>query len=313
MVASPASGPDRRLREGAGDGLHALRGLGARVLPLQGELRRGMGEGLQGPHPDHPLHPRLPHPRHHDGRGRTSAQIRRGMQGAGYPGRVLQGRGLVRPARGQLPLRGRGHRRGPPHDLQERRQGDRFPQRDLRELHGEALRGRHRQLLPSSTRAWSARTARASSWTTRARRPTRSMHFLGGMRNHIRDLALFVAPAVNSYKRYAAESWAPTSVSWGRDNRTCGFRVVGPRPIAPGRVPDPRRRRQPVPGLRGPAGRRSGRDRERDGPRARAQGQRLRSRRGRGASRPPSARRSTSGGRATSRRRRSASRSTSTT
>ena len=53
------------------------------------------------------------------------------------------------------------------------------------------------------------------------------LHFLGGMRNHIRELALFVAPAINSYKRYAAESWAPTSVSWGRDNRTCGFRVVG--------------------------------------------------------------------------------------
>jgi glutamine synthetase len=52
-------------------------------------------------------------------------------------------------------------------------------------------------------------------------------HYLGGMRRHIRELALFVAPSVNSYKRYAAESWAPTSVSWGRDNRTCGFRIVG--------------------------------------------------------------------------------------
>jgi glutamine synthetase len=52
-------------------------------------------------------------------------------------------------------------------------------------------------------------------------------HFLGGLRKHIRELALFVAPSVNSYKRYAAESWAPTSVSWGRDNRTCGFRIVG--------------------------------------------------------------------------------------
>ena len=52
-------------------------------------------------------------------------------------------------------------------------------------------------------------------------------HYLGGQRAHIRELALFVAPAINSYKRYAAESWAPTSVSWGRDNRTCGFRVVG--------------------------------------------------------------------------------------
>jgi glutamine synthetase len=52
-------------------------------------------------------------------------------------------------------------------------------------------------------------------------------HYLGGMRARIRELALFVAPAVNSYKRYATESWAPTSISWGRDNRTCGFRVVG--------------------------------------------------------------------------------------
>src|SRR6185503_8736794 len=52
-------------------------------------------------------------------------------------------------------------------------------------------------------------------------------HYLGGMRARIRELALFVAPAINSYKRYATESWAPTSISWGRDNRTCGFRIVG--------------------------------------------------------------------------------------
>ena len=51
--------------------------------------------------------------------------------------------------------------------------------------------------------------------------------FLGGLRAHVRELALFVAPSINSYKRYASESWAPTSVSWGRDNRTCGFRIVG--------------------------------------------------------------------------------------
>jgi glutamine synthetase len=52
-------------------------------------------------------------------------------------------------------------------------------------------------------------------------------HYLGGLRGRMRELALFIAPTVNSYKRYAAESWAPTSISWGRDNRTCGFRVVG--------------------------------------------------------------------------------------
>jgi glutamine synthetase len=51
--------------------------------------------------------------------------------------------------------------------------------------------------------------------------------YLGGLRGRLRELALFVAPAINSYKRYATESWAPTSITWGRDNRTTGFRVVG--------------------------------------------------------------------------------------
>jgi glutamine synthetase len=52
-------------------------------------------------------------------------------------------------------------------------------------------------------------------------------HYLGGLRGRIRELALLIAPAINSYKRFAAESWAPTSIAWGRDNRTAGFRIVG--------------------------------------------------------------------------------------
>jgi glutamine synthetase len=52
-------------------------------------------------------------------------------------------------------------------------------------------------------------------------------HFLGGLRAHIRELALLIAPSINSYKRYASESWAPTSIAWARDNRTAGFRIVG--------------------------------------------------------------------------------------
>ncbi|MBV9107903.1 MAG: glutamine synthetase, partial [Gemmatimonadetes bacterium] len=55
-------------------------------------------------------------------------------------------------------------------------------------------------------------------------------HFLGGMMHAARDLAFFIAPFVNSYKRYAVASWAPVNVVWGRDNRTCGFRVVGRGP-----------------------------------------------------------------------------------
>jgi glutamine synthetase len=52
-------------------------------------------------------------------------------------------------------------------------------------------------------------------------------HFLAGQIACFRELALFLAPNVNSYKRYAAGSWAPTTLAWGHDNRTCGFRIVG--------------------------------------------------------------------------------------
>src|SRR5512132_584937 len=51
--------------------------------------------------------------------------------------------------------------------------------------------------------------------------------YLAGQIAGLRELAIFVAPTINSYKRYAAGSWAPTTLAWGNDNRTCGFRVVG--------------------------------------------------------------------------------------
>jgi glutamine synthetase len=51
--------------------------------------------------------------------------------------------------------------------------------------------------------------------------------YLAGQIACARELALFFAPNVNSYKRFAAGSWAPTTLAWGRDNRTCGFRIVG--------------------------------------------------------------------------------------
>jgi len=44
---------------------------------------------------------------------------------------------------------------------------------------------------------------------------------------HAKELAIFLAPNINSYKRYAAASWAPTTLAWRHDNRTCGFRIVG--------------------------------------------------------------------------------------
>src|SRR5258708_24416107 len=43
----------------------------------------------------------------------------------------------------------------------------------------------------------------------------------------MRELTLYYAPNVNSYKRYVPGSFAPTSVRWGPDNRTCALRLVG--------------------------------------------------------------------------------------
>ena len=52
-------------------------------------------------------------------------------------------------------------------------------------------------------------------------------HFLGGMMAAAREMTLFSAPTVNSYKRFTPGSFAPTRIAWGHDNRTCGFRIVG--------------------------------------------------------------------------------------
>jgi glutamine synthetase len=54
--------------------------------------------------------------------------------------------------------------------------------------------------------------------------------FLAGLLDVGPDMALFLAPHVNSYKRFQAGSFAPTTMVWSRDNRTAGFRVLGHGP-----------------------------------------------------------------------------------
>ncbi len=51
--------------------------------------------------------------------------------------------------------------------------------------------------------------------------------FIAGQLKHMRELSLLFAPNINSYKRYVPGSFAPTAIRWGRDNRTCAFRLVG--------------------------------------------------------------------------------------
>jgi len=54
--------------------------------------------------------------------------------------------------------------------------------------------------------------------------------FVAGQLACLREMTLLYAPHINSYKRFAAGSFAPTAVAWGHDNRTCSMRVVGHGP-----------------------------------------------------------------------------------
>jgi glutamine synthetase len=56
--------------------------------------------------------------------------------------------------------------------------------------------------------------------------------FVAGLLATMSDFTLLYAPNINSYKRFAAGSFAPTTIAWGADNRTCAVRLVGHGPSA---------------------------------------------------------------------------------
>ncbi len=49
--------------------------------------------------------------------------------------------------------------------------------------------------------------------------------FMAGQIAHVEDITWFLAPYINSYKRFQAGTFAPTRAIWSRDNRTAGFRL----------------------------------------------------------------------------------------
>ena len=52
-------------------------------------------------------------------------------------------------------------------------------------------------------------------------------HYMAGMIKYSNDMMIFLAPYVNSYKRFQKGSFAPTGTVWSIDNRTAGFRLCG--------------------------------------------------------------------------------------
>jgi glutamine synthetase len=55
-------------------------------------------------------------------------------------------------------------------------------------------------------------------------------HYLGGQVALMPELTALYWPTINSYKRSVENTWAPTTASWGRENRTCAIRVIGGSP-----------------------------------------------------------------------------------
>jgi glutamine synthetase len=51
--------------------------------------------------------------------------------------------------------------------------------------------------------------------------------FVAGQLKYARDITYFLAPYINSYKRFQVGTFAPTKTVWSRDNRTAGFRLCG--------------------------------------------------------------------------------------
>ncbi|MEZ5755412.1 MAG: glutamine synthetase family protein [Paracoccaceae bacterium] len=52
-------------------------------------------------------------------------------------------------------------------------------------------------------------------------------HFLGGLQKYVGDMTLIFQPTVNSYRRFATGTFAPPGLTWGYENRTTCFRIVG--------------------------------------------------------------------------------------
>jgi len=52
-------------------------------------------------------------------------------------------------------------------------------------------------------------------------------HYVAGQLAHAREITWFLAPYINSYKRFQVGTFAPTKAIWSMDNRTAGFRLCG--------------------------------------------------------------------------------------
>ena len=151
--------------------------------------------------------------------------IRNHMYAAGPRRRGREGRVQLRSARDRLPVRrGPGLRRQPQR-LQDLGQGDRRP------CTGKAITfmAKYDEREGNSCHIHlSLRGADGSIvFGEGAERSALYDQFVAGVLATMADFTLMYAPNINSYKRFADASFAPTTIAWGSDNRTCAVRLVG--------------------------------------------------------------------------------------
>ncbi len=78
----------------------------------------------------------------------------------------------------------------------------------------------HQSLFKGKTNAFYRRGADLAMSST-------MQSYVAGLLKYSKDITVFMAPYVNSYKRFLPGTFAPTKIAWSIDNRTAGYRLVG--------------------------------------------------------------------------------------
>ena len=155
--------------------------------------------------------------------------IRKGLQGAGIP--VENSKGEWGPGQAEINVR-----YAPPLEMADRHVILKNGIKEIAHLQGKAV------TFMSKWRydlAGSSSHIHMSLWDGAGKQPlfvdpkaelgmsSLMRMFVAGQLKYARDITYFLAPYINSYKRFQAGTFAPTKTVWSRDNRTAGFRLCG--------------------------------------------------------------------------------------
>jgi glutamine synthetase len=155
--------------------------------------------------------------------------IRRGLQGAGIP--VENSKGEWGPGQEEINVR-----YGDALEMADRHAILKNAVKEIAHLNGKAVTfmAKWRYDL-----AGSSSHVHLSLWDEKGTKPlfhdAKAEHgmsplmraFVAGQIKYARDITYFLAPYINSYKRFQVGTFAPTKTVWSRDNRTAGFRLCG--------------------------------------------------------------------------------------